>query len=111
MDRLPQEMALAGKACPLLVVDALLGIGQSRCTDAILDAWWQAHDAVVLHAKGQSLRCVSVDVPTGYDCDTGRRLGARPFPADLVVTFHAPKPVHATLDTQGVTTVVVPIGL
>ncbi|MFU8864239.1 MAG: NAD(P)H-hydrate epimerase [Rhodobacterales bacterium] len=111
MDQLPQAMALADAERPLLVVDGLLGIGQSRSTDDILAAWWQAHDSAVTRGTGQDLRCVSVDMPTGYDCDTGRRLGERPFPADLVVTFHAAKPVHATLDAQGVTTCVVPIGL
>lgn len=111
MDQLPHAMAMADAARPLLVVDALLGIGQSRSADAILDAWWQAHDAATSHGIGRGLRCVSVDVPTGYDCDTGRRLGEKPFPADLVVTFHALKPVHAILDAHGVTTIVVPIGL
>lgn len=109
MEQLPH--AVADGADPVLVVDALLGIGQSRATDDILDAWWQAADVAASRGVQQGLRCVSVDVPTGYDCDTGRMLGERPFPADLVVTFHAPKPVHAILDAQGVPIVVAPIGL
>lgn len=111
MESLTGEMALFTDARPVLVVDALLGIGQHRSTDDILDLWWRARDACASSHSAQDLRLVCVDVPTGYDCDTGRRLCDRPFPADLVVTFHAPKPVHAMLRAQGVTTVVVPIGL
>ncbi len=96
---------------PVLVVDALLGIGQGRSTDAILAQWWQAHDEVMQSAPATRLLAVAVDLPTGYDCDTGQPLGQRPFAADLVVTFHARKPVHEDLDKAGVRTVVVPIGL
>jgi hydroxyethylthiazole kinase-like uncharacterized protein yjeF len=96
---------------PVLVVDALLGIGQGRGTDDILAPWWQARNSVMQAAPDAPLLAVAVDLPTGYDCDTGRPLGRHPFAADLVVTFHARKPVHGVLDGAGVRTVVVPIGL
>ena len=96
-------------AAPVLIVDALLGIGQSRNSAEMLAPYWQAVD--VAKAADRPLRRVSVDLPTGYDCDTGHRLNPRPFDADLVVTFHARKPVHKVLEEQRVRIVVVPIGL
>lgn len=104
-------LVAAASGQPVLVVDALLGIGQGRRTDDILAPWWQARDRVMQSAPGTSLLAVAVDLPTGYDTDTGQALGLRTFAADLVVTFHARKPVHDVLDKAGVTTVVVPIGL
>jgi NAD(P)H-hydrate epimerase len=96
---------------PVIVFDAVLGIGQGRCTDDILAPWSRARHSVMKAAPDARLLAVAVDVPTGYDCDTGRPLGRHPFAADLVVTFHARKPVHAVLDRAGIRTVVVPIGL
>ena len=96
---------------PVIVVDALLGIGQGRRTDDILTPWWRAWDRVMQTTPDAPLLAVEVDLPTGYDCDTGRPLGRRPFAADLIVTIHARKPVHASLDKAGIRTVVVPIGL
>ena len=112
MDTLGATLAMlcdrAGPA-PVLVVDALLGIGQTRNTDAILAPFRNA--VATLSGPHCALRHVAVDVPTGYDSDTGEALAAQPFPADLVVTFHARKPVHGVLDRQGIRSVVVPIGL
>lgn len=105
------DLVAAAAGQPILVVDALLGIGQGRGTDDILAPWWQARDRAMQTAPDALLLAVAVDLPTGYDCDTGRPLGQRPFAADLVVTFHARKPVHAVLDGAGIKTVVVPIGL
>ena len=96
---------------PVLVVDALLGIGQRRNADAILAPWWRALDAATRRNAAARLRLLAVDVPTGYDCDTGQALAERPFAADLVVSFHARKPVHDLLAKAGIATVVVPIGL
>lgn len=73
-----------------LVVDALFGIGLTRpLSGAVADAV----AAVPITAKR-----VAVDVPSGYDTNTGAKLGGAVFTADLVVTFHARKPVHGTLD-------------
>ncbi|WP_145106337.1 NAD(P)H-hydrate epimerase [Cereibacter sediminicola] len=93
----------------LLVVDALLGIGQTRPADELLRPFWTAWDR--WSESGLEIRKVSVDVPTGCDCDTGEPLGQRPFEPDLVVTFHAEKPVHARLRAEGVRVVVADIGL
>lgn len=95
----------------LLVVDALLGIGQTRPADELLRPFWTAWGRWSESESGTEIRRVSVDVPTGYDCDTGEPLGQRPFEPDLVVTFHAEKPVHARLRAGGVRIVVADIGL
>jgi NAD(P)H-hydrate epimerase len=102
---------LVARAAPdrLLVIDALLGIGQTRSPADLLAAWWQAVDDL-LPAHPPLCR-VAVDLPTGYDSDTGAALCARPFAADLVVTFHACKPVHAVLQSAGVAVDIVPLGL
>jgi hydroxyethylthiazole kinase-like uncharacterized protein yjeF len=74
-----------------LLVDALFGTGAARpLPDAILGplaafesrAWGGAWD-----------RLVAVDCPSGLDLDRGRALGVV-RPADLTVTFHAPKRGH-----------------
>nr|RDS94425.1 NAD(P)H-hydrate epimerase [Cereibacter sphaeroides f. sp. denitrificans] len=93
----------------ILVVDALLGIGQTRPCDTLLEPYWRARDG--WDRAGAEVRTLSVDVPTGFDCDSGMALARRPFEADLVVTFHAEKPVHARLRTAGVAVRVADIGL
>lgn len=89
-----------------VVVDALLGIGQSRDSTALLAPWTAAAAALPV----QPVR-VSIDIPTGYDSDTGKPCAETPFAADLVVTFHAEKPVHAGLRQTGARIVVADIGL
>ncbi len=85
-----------------VVIDALFGIGLARpLTDEV---------AAVLAAVPASARRVAVDVPSGRCADTGDVLGAA-FAADLVVTFHAEKPVHGMLRANGVAVVIVDIGL
>ncbi|QIE41716.1 NAD(P)H-hydrate epimerase [Rhodobacteraceae bacterium SC52] len=86
-----------------LIVDALFGIGLARPLDA---------DVVrVLKAVPTSTHRMSVDVPSGYDTDTGTILGDIAFPADLTVTFHSRKPVHSVLESSGCVVRVVDIGL
>lgn len=85
-----------------LVVDALFGIGLSRPLDG--------HVADVLAAVPDAARRVAIDVPSGFDTDRGCALGPA-FDADLAVTFHAEKPVHAALAAHGVVVSVVDIGL
>ena len=94
------------------VIDALFGIGQRAPLDsvvgpvnAMIDAWFdgQAGDSAPLF--------ISVDIPTGYDADTGEALAGRPLPSELAVTFHRPKSIHKMphfLDTR---CAVVDIGL
>lgn len=84
-------VAAMGQDGPVLLVDALLGIGQNRAADDILDPFNTARD----RAPGASgLRVVAVDLPTGIDADSGAALARRPVDADLTVTFHAMKPGH-----------------
>lgn len=77
------------------VIDALFGIGQRAPMDAALEPLNAMIDA---WCSATSIRAapvfVAVDLPTGYEADTGDALAQRPAPADLVVTFHRPKPCH-----------------
>ncbi|QDY68889.1 NAD(P)H-hydrate epimerase [Qingshengfaniella alkalisoli] len=86
-----------------LVIDALFGIGLTRgLSDDVRD---------VFGTMGPSARKVAVDVPSGWDADGAVVLGKAAFPADLVVTFHAPKPAHAEIARQGADVIVADIGL
>lgn len=86
-----------------LVVDGLFGIGLARGLDPAVCA--------VLAAVPEDACRVAIDLPSGRDTDTGAVLGACAFTADLAVTFHAPKPAHAVLVSEGVAVAVVDIGL
>lgn len=69
-----------------LVIDALFGAGLGRDLDGAARAFIErlaASDGAVL----------AVDVPSGVDGGSGQVRGAA-APADLTVTFHAPKPGH-----------------
>jgi NAD(P)H-hydrate epimerase len=66
-----------------LIVDAVLGTGAHGEPRGI-----EREAIELINSSGATI--VSVDVPSGLDCYTGRRdLCVQP---DLVVTFHAPKP-------------------
>lgn len=86
-----------------LVVDGLFGIGLTR---GVSDDLGGVFDAISARAHK-----VAVDVPSGRDTDTGAVLGAHGFPADMAVTFHAPKPVHDRLRSEGTRVCIVDIGL
>lgn len=80
---------------PVPVIDALFGIGQRAPMEACLeplnamtDAWFSAPSVRAAPVF------VAIDLPTGYDADSGTALAQRPAPADLIVTFHRPKPCH-----------------
>lgn len=94
-----------------LVIDALFGIGQRGRLDAVLAPLDDLIHAAAALADGPELVFVAVDIPTGLDADTGERLAERPFPADLIVTFHARKPVHGTAAIGKAAVVVADIGL
>ncbi|MBI1217449.1 MAG: NAD(P)H-hydrate dehydratase [Rhodobacteraceae bacterium] len=74
-----------------LVVDSVFGIGLARPMGPPLSAIFGLND--LCPDKG---RAVSVDVPSGMDADSGRRIGedGNVFFADLTVTFHSPKLGH-----------------
>jgi len=74
----------------VLVVDALLGTGSTRAPEgavAELVGWAN-------NARGRGARVLSIDVPTGLDCDTGTALGdeALVVRADHTCTLCALKP-------------------
>ncbi|GIT93054.1 NAD(P)H-hydrate epimerase [Jannaschia pagri] len=105
------DVSLSTTGGPVLLVDALLGLGQNRPADAILGGYsdlWRRY-----HAEGSCnpVLSVSIDQPTGYDPATGAALGTLRFQADLAVTFHRPKPVHLTLAADGMPVRVVDLGL
>ena len=95
----------------IFIIDALFGIGQRAPLDDVLRPVHQAVNRLFEGAGGPAPFFVSVDVPTGLDADTGAWLTERPFPADLVVTLHSPKPVHQSPSMIDQETVVVDIGL
>jgi NAD(P)H-hydrate epimerase len=96
------EQALAGVSCDV-VVDALFGIGQRAPMDAVL--------APVTGLMRARPYVVAVDLPTGYDADTGAALARHPMPADLIVTFHAKKPCHVLPPLCDIPQVVVDLAL
>jgi len=69
---------LAGNSA--VVVDALLGIGQSRPPDADLISILET----VNTQRGSSTRGVAIDIPTGVDADTGA-IWNQAFRADVTV--------------------------
>lgn len=95
----PTLMGVAAKAREAghevwICVDALFGIGQRGSLDQILaplNALIQASFDDEEAAPTPFFFCV--DVPTGYDTDTGSELAANPV-SGTVVTFHGPKLVH-----------------
>lgn len=95
----------------ILVIDALLGIGQTRDCDAILAPILNVLDQASNLSLPTVLYTLSVDVPTGYDADTGDLLSTNPFEPDLTVTFHRKKPVHEVITSHGYQVVVKDIGL
>jgi hydroxyethylthiazole kinase-like uncharacterized protein yjeF len=73
-----------------LVADALFGIGLQRPLEGRYAAWID-----VLNA--QPCPRLAIDIPSGLDADTGRRLGPC-FNASHTITFIALKPGLLTLD-------------
>lgn len=75
-----------------VVVDALLGTGSTGA----LAPPYAAAVAGIEAARGRGACVVALDLPSGFDADTGRPLvaGAPAVRADLTVTFAHVKPVH-----------------
>ncbi|OWU82916.1 hypothetical protein ATO6_21710 [Oceanicola sp. 22II-s10i] len=79
---------------PDLIVDALFGTGLTRPLPEALAAMLDELSGVSWPDGGKP-RCVAVDCPSGLNLDTGFPAGpCVPLPADLTVTFHAPKLGH-----------------
>ena len=98
-----------------LVVDAVFGIGITRPLGAAFKELL-CQNMRGLKDRNLPARCVSVDVPSGLDADSGEPPGGDDgdaFHADLTVTFHALKPGHTTETGQRYcgSTVVKDIGL
>ncbi|MBL4927853.1 NAD(P)H-hydrate dehydratase [Fuscibacter oryzae] len=90
--RMLDETAPVYLSRPDLVVDALFGIGLSRSLHGILDD--MAREAMDMAAVWYD---VAIDMPSGLDSDSGKPLGSV-FPAELTVSFHAPKVGHVLED-------------
>ncbi|MFD1509380.1 NAD(P)H-hydrate epimerase [Lacimonas salitolerans] len=94
-----------------VVVDALFGIGQRAPLDELLTPVNALIDAIFKQSAAPAPVFVAVDIPTGHDADSGAALARRPLPADLIVTFHALKPIHAMPHMADARCQVVDIGL
>lgn len=94
-----------------IVIDALFGIGyRPPLSDARCKQIEEIHRLWLL--RGTTWHAVALDIPSGYVADLAAQPDDAPPPEDdLVVTFHAEKPVHGFLRAQGVPVVVKPIGL
>lgn len=78
-----EQLSIALRWSPKLILDGLFGIGLNRP----LDENWQR----IIHAVNASpALIVSVDVPSGLNADTGEVMGAS-IQADLTITLGAPK--------------------
>ncbi|MEM9709118.1 MAG: NAD(P)H-hydrate epimerase [Pseudomonadota bacterium] len=95
----------------VLLIDALLGIGQNRAADAILAPYHEAWDLWASGKRDGEVRTLSIDVPTGYDSETGALTARNPFEPDLTVTFHREKPVHPIIRSHGYKVALADIGL
>ena len=69
-----------------LVVDALFGAGLTRDIDGVAKE-------IIDEINVRDIPCLSIDVPSGVDGDTGQVRGAAPQ-AQLTVTFFRKKPGH-----------------
>jgi len=67
-----------------IVIDALFGIGLDRSVTGM------AVDVIAIVNASPAHAVVSVDIPSGIDCDTGAALGTPVFASDTV-TFGLPK--------------------
>ncbi len=94
-----------------LVVDALFGIGQRAPLNEVMAPMNRLIDATFGEGAGPTPFFVAIDIPTGYDVDTGATLAQRPMPSDLIVTFHSPKPIHEMPHMADARLMVVDIGL
>jgi NAD(P)H-hydrate epimerase len=72
-----------------IVIDSLFGIGLSR---EITGEYGLAVRAIN-NLKAKGARVISVDIPSGIDADSGKRLGESVF-ADITVTFAYAKAGH-----------------
>jgi ADP-dependent NAD(P)H-hydrate dehydratase / NAD(P)H-hydrate epimerase len=105
----PEALSWEALAAKPLVVDALFGTGLSR---KLAGGVW----GLLSMAQESGCPLVAVDILSGLCADSGRVLAEGDYldhPADLTVTFHAPKPGHF-LDQGGFFTgklVVADIGL
>lgn len=69
-----------------LIVDALFGIGLKRNIEG-------ACKDLIIKINDSNKPVVSIDIPSGIDCDTGMVLGAA-IEAALTITFEYKKPAH-----------------
>lgn len=93
----------------LPIVDALFGIGQRAPLDDVTEVVQEVFRE--MKEVGVLPWTVAVDIPTGLDTDSGALLCRQPIMPQLVVTFHALKPVHLMPQLADAERAVVDIGL
>ena len=106
-----EDAARGQGADTLVIVDALFGIGQRAPMDQIVDPFRQFINTTAERGALPAPLVISIDIPTGYDADSGEALAEIPIHADLVVTFHAKKPLHVMPHFGDVPVRVTDIGL
>ncbi|MGR3540280.1 MAG: NAD(P)H-hydrate epimerase [Hasllibacter sp.] len=102
--------ARAAGAERMVVIDALFGLGQRPPLDEALAPVRALREAAFGDGGVPAPFFVRLDVPTGEGADEGP-LTPDAFPADCIVTFHAPKPVHRMPHLRGASLHVIDIGL
>ena len=82
------------------VVDAIFGTGLTRPLDVWL--WNVVHHINIINEPPTPFPriCVSIDVPSGLNADSGKPFGEN-IQADLTVTFTAPKPANVLAPASG----------
>ncbi len=81
------EIERASAVRRIVVIDALFGTGLDRPAaglDAVRIMW-------INSMRERGAKAVSVDIPSGMDCDTGEPLGGICVEADITATMVAPK--------------------
>ncbi len=106
------ERALREGQEVLPIFDGIFGIGQRAPLDDLLQP---VNDFIDLVFGSDTATAgpvfVAIDIPTGYDADTGEQLARRPIPSDMIVTFHRRKPIHTMPHMLDAICTVVDIGL
>ena len=93
-----------------VIVDALLGIGTSRPIEGDLRAILRAVAEKREQPEGTRPLLIALDGITGMNYDTGA-LDPAAVPADLTITFHAPKVGHTLEPAKAATGELVVVGI
>jgi NAD(P)H-hydrate epimerase len=91
---MPFEIGMLSDPQPMLIIDAIFGTGLSEPPRAPFPSIAEA-------INNSGIPILSIDIPSGLDCDTGKPLGAC-IRAGCTVTFVAEKPGFAHVEARKV---------